>query len=325
MGKWTDKLYITHGEWAADFGGAKAAPRKYAEGYHLPFGCCNRSFSQLFGKGSAPGVQPMLDTITGLLYDKHAISSEISDSLTNETDATTEVSDQIIDGSHAPCQDKSTDKRGKSRFIPIKWEIDPVTHEPICPVSRRTLTDHLPIVAIRTSGWLYDAETIQQLNVSRRNFIDLVTGISFTSADIIRVITGVASVAKNQPQNISKLGNRQPLIAIAQSAKIPAASPSPSIDRIFRSIREKPSALQAECRKLGLEKMQLRHLPSNITITCPGAAPMPSRDVYAPPLSTRGTRGAVSASFTSTAMSIATRNEELVPRPEHPASKRTRR
>ena len=322
MGKWTDKLYITHGEWATDFGGAKAASKRSTEVHHLPFGCCNRSFAQLLGKGAAPGVQPVLDTNTGLLYDRHAISKGDLDPLTSSLNS-------VIDGSSASSPKKphiteNSAKKDDSRFISIQWESDPMTGETICPVSRRVLTDNLPIVAIRTSGWLYDAETIQQLNISRRNFTDLVTGVPFISTDIIPLATRATSAASQQPRDMRMFEQKRSQMTTSPSGDIAASNPSPSIDRIVRSIREKPSALQTECRRLGLEKMQLRHLPSNTIISCPGAAPMPPRSVYAPPLSTKGTKGVVAASLTSTAMSIATRNEELASKSGPPAAKRVR-
>lgn len=278
MGKWTDKLYITHGEWATQFGGAKNHKNDKITPFFLPFGSCNISFAQLIGKDALSNVEPVLDVETGLMYDRKAIlQSGLFPSISDE-----EFND---------------------RFIPFKWESDQTTKEPICPVSRKTLNDNLPIVMIKTTGWLYDAETVQNLNILRKNMTDLMTGMPFTRPDIIKVRN------KINPQQISSL--TQEGENTKERKRKAAGGYSSSIQRIIENIESKPSALVAECKRLGLEKTVLRHVPTSTIISCPGVSPMPPKHIYSPPQSSKPTKGQVSASFMSTAMGIKTRNELL--------------
>lgn len=283
MGKWTDKLYITQGEWATSFGGAAAtrnASSQMSKLSFLPFGCCNCSYVQLLGRNASPDVQPVIELSSGLLYDRNVLDSNII---------------------------------RKEDFIDIYWEEDPVTGEPMCPVSRKVFTEHIPIVAIRTSGWLYAKETIDELNLSKKNFFDLMTGDSFTRADLIQLCSGTVS-KHSKSLNISSKTSNSTNQSNIMSSSIETSSGSTirnaSVSRVLDALENRPTTLKSECHRLGLEKMQLRFLSSK-TISCPSAAPMPPKSVFNPPQSTKGTKGATAASLTSTSMSIVTKNELL--------------
>lgn len=53
------------------------------------------------------------------------------------------------------------------------------------PVSLRELTDHSHLVAIRTTGYVYLYDTVQQLNLKTKSLRDLVTDAPFVKADIL--------------------------------------------------------------------------------------------------------------------------------------------
>lgn|SRR3990167_1557785 len=57
----------------------------------------------------------------------------------------------------------------------------------ICPVSKKVLTDSTKIVAIRGSGVVYAASTVEELNKKPKFFCDLMTGQKFSPADIITI------------------------------------------------------------------------------------------------------------------------------------------
>ena len=75
-----------------------------------------------------------------------------------------------------------------------KYKRDPISGEPatardytalqfhkdgegrfVCPVTQKQFTDHTTIVAIRTSGIVYAAATVEELNKKQKFFFDLMT------------------------------------------------------------------------------------------------------------------------------------------------------
>jgi peptidyl-prolyl cis-trans isomerase-like protein 2 len=54
-----------------------------------------------------------------------------------------------------------------------------------CPVTFKVFNNHSAVVAIRTSGNVYAAEAVNELNVKAKNFVDLLTGEPFKKSDII--------------------------------------------------------------------------------------------------------------------------------------------
>lgn len=53
------------------------------------------------------------------------------------------------------------------------------------PISFKAFTNHTKIVAIKTSGNVYSADTIEELNKKAKNWKDLITSQSFTSSDVL--------------------------------------------------------------------------------------------------------------------------------------------
>jgi peptidyl-prolyl cis-trans isomerase-like 2 len=54
-----------------------------------------------------------------------------------------------------------------------------------CPVTFKVFNDNTRIVAVRTSGYVYAMDAVQELNIKPRNWKDLMTDEPFTKEDLI--------------------------------------------------------------------------------------------------------------------------------------------
>ncbi|RKP18510.1 peptidyl-prolyl cis-trans isomerase-like 2-like protein [Rozella allomycis CSF55] len=156
MGKWTDKLYITHSEWVNIFGGKKNNENSETDFRRLPFYCCALSL-QPFGT-------PVC-TEDGTVFDLIYILPFIRKYGTNPVNGKPLKSDELIKLTfHKNSQDEY---------------IDPVTFQ--------VFTDHSHIVANKVSGHVYLAQTIEMLNARIKMWRDLITDEPFTRKDVITI------------------------------------------------------------------------------------------------------------------------------------------
>ena len=58
-----------------------------------------------------------------------------------------------------------------------------------CPVTFKEFTDHTHVVAVKPSGNVYAYEAVEELNIKRKNWTDLMTGEPFTRKDV-RIFLG---------------------------------------------------------------------------------------------------------------------------------------
>ncbi|KAI8992094.1 peptidyl-prolyl cis-trans isomerase-like 2 [Mycotypha africana] len=159
MGKWTDKLYITHSEWSGEVGQHSAAGgitgKRTSSGFKkLPFYCCSLSLQ--------PFEHPVC-TPDGIIFDLVNIIPYIKQYGTNPVTGEKLETKQLI----------------KLKFF--KNDKD----EYYCPVTYKVFTDHTTIAAIKTTGNVYAYDTIEKLNIKAKHWKDLLTDESFTRKDII--------------------------------------------------------------------------------------------------------------------------------------------
>jgi len=162
MGKWTDKSYITHSEWSTLFGGAKASSKiKDQITRHglrrLPFGFCCLTLN--------PCTDPVC-TLEGHLFERSAIEAYMA--------YTQPIPLNPVTGNplSLPLVSLSFYRNEKGEFA--------------CPISKKPFHDHLKVVTVRNTGNVYDWETVKELNIDRKYFIDLVDEKTpFTKKDII--------------------------------------------------------------------------------------------------------------------------------------------
>lgn len=162
MGKWTDKLYITHSEWSGEVGQHSASSgatgrRSNTGGFRrLPFYCCSLSLQ--------PFDHPVC-TPEGIVFDLVHIIPYIKKYGTNPvTGKPLHTKDLITLHFH---------KNDKDEFY--------------CPVTFKTFSDHTAIAAIKTTGNVYAYDTIERLNVKAKYWKDLMTDEPFTRKDIIMI------------------------------------------------------------------------------------------------------------------------------------------
>jgi len=158
-----DRMYITHKEWVTDWGG-KAEEREKKFFKTLQFYCCNLSFQ--------PWIDPVCTT-DGTIFDLVNIIPWLK-----------------------------------------KHKIDPVTGKPLkaldlvklnffknpdgqfhCPITYKVFTDFTHIVAVKPTGNVYAFDAIKKLNITPKDWRDLITHEPFTRDDLITI---------QDPNNIEK-------------------------------------------------------------------------------------------------------------------------
>ncbi|KAN0079200.1 hypothetical protein V8E54_004414 [Elaphomyces granulatus] len=171
MGKGTDKLYITHSEWAsedafsASVGAGVANVRKgsaHASFKRLPFNFCFLSLQ--------PFSHPVC-TSNGTTFDLTNILPWLKKHGTNPVDGTPLKSSDLIKLTFA--------KNEEDEFV------DPVTF--------KVFTDNTHIVALRNTSNVFAWDTIEKLNIKPKMWRDLVSDQEFGRKDIITL---------QDPQNI---------------------------------------------------------------------------------------------------------------------------
>ncbi|KAJ5347584.1 Peptidyl-prolyl cis-trans isomerase-like 2 [Penicillium brevicompactum] len=171
MGKGTDKLYITHSEWASEdafsaSAGAGVSKAKksgpHAAFKRLPFNFCSLSLQ--------PFSHPVC-TQNGTLFDITNILPWIKKHGTNPVDGSPLKSSELIKLTLAKNEDGDY--------------VDPVTF--------KILTDNTHIVALRNTGNVFSWDTVERLNIKGKLWRDLVTDEEFSRKDIITL---------QDPQNI---------------------------------------------------------------------------------------------------------------------------
>ncbi|KIW03558.1 uncharacterized protein PV09_05318 [Verruconis gallopava] len=169
MGKGTDKLYITHSEWASEdaysaSAGAGVGKQKVdgASFKRLPYNYCALSLQ--------PFKHPVCTT-KGTIFDLTHIVPWLKKHGTNPINGEPMRSADLIKLNFTKNDDDEY--------------VDPVTY--------KVFTDNTHIVALKNTGNVFSWDTVERLNIKAKNWKDLVTDEDFTRADIITI---------QDPQNI---------------------------------------------------------------------------------------------------------------------------
>lgn len=172
MGKGTDKLYITHSEWASGDNYSASAGARSRAGAHsfrrLPFNFCAASLQ--------PFKHPAC-TSDGTIFDVEVISSWLEKNKTNPVNGEPLAAKDLIKLNFA--RNAGTDSQTPG-FSDGQGDL-------IDPVSYKVFTDNTHIVAIRhgTYANVFSWETVEKMNIKSKNWQDLVDDVEFTRADII--------------------------------------------------------------------------------------------------------------------------------------------
>ncbi|KAJ2156743.1 cyclophilin peptidyl-prolyl cis-trans isomerase Cyp8 [Coemansia sp. RSA 552] len=163
MGRWTDKPFISQGEWSnahddsqgMSFGGKKTRiPGRKDNAAKLAFDCCALSLK--------PFTEPMC-TPDGFVFDAANITEYVKENKKHPfTEEPLATGDLVELDYH---------KNAGGEYV------DPVTFKPFSEFTK--------IVANQKSGKVYLSSTIDEFNAKPKSWTDLVTGEPFTREDII--------------------------------------------------------------------------------------------------------------------------------------------
>ncbi|KAI0389859.1 hypothetical protein F5Y17DRAFT_462312 [Xylariaceae sp. FL0594] len=174
MGKGTDKLYITHSEWASsDAFSANTGSRSKATSApfrRLPFNFCAASLQ--------PFKHPVC-TPDGTIFDVEVISKWLESHKTNPVNGEPLAARDLIKlnfARNADVDSKAADGTGSDGKGDL---IDPVTF--------KVFTDNTHIVAIRHGNYanVFAYDTIERMNIKAKMWRDLVDDVEFSRKDII--------------------------------------------------------------------------------------------------------------------------------------------
>lgn len=189
MGKWTDKLYITHSEWSGEVGQHSASAgitggRKSSGFKRLPFYCCSLSLQ--------PFEHPVC-TADGTIFDLVHIIPYIKKYGTN------------------PVTGEKLETKNLIKLNFHKNEKD----EYYCPVTFKAFTDHTAIAAIKTTGNVFAFDTIEKLNIKAKHWRDLLTDEPFTRKDII-MIQDPHNLEKKDMSNFDYVKKNKKVVNVAE-------------------------------------------------------------------------------------------------------------
>lgn len=166
MGKWTDKLYITHGEWkSGEFQGGLSTVQKHEianqrDFKRLPFDHCALSLQPF----TVPVMSP-----EGVVFDFDEIDRFI----------------QLYSDDLGVCKCPITGKDLRfTDLLPLKFYKN-LAMEYCCPVTGRVFSDATKIMVNLKSGQVYSGEAVEQMCTSG---IDFCSNMPCTRADLIPIV-----------------------------------------------------------------------------------------------------------------------------------------
>jgi len=292
MGKGTDKLYVTHSEWADDTfasssgSGASRSKAPGASFRRLPFNFCAISLQ--------PFSHPVC-TSAGTTFDLTHILPWIKKHGTNPVDGTPLKSSELI----------------KLNFQKNE------TGEYVDPVTYKALTDNTHVVALRNTGNVFAWDTIDRLNIKTKNWHDLVSEVEFTRKDIITL---------QDPQNLESrdLSSFKFLKdgsdTLTDEQKRERADPTSnvnlsSIGNAAKILKAKEVVAKARADRVGIVGADRK---TSTTVVGPSVGANGTSKTSMPPPkampynAAQHTTGKAAASFTSTGLTPHTSNERAL-------------
>jgi peptidyl-prolyl cis-trans isomerase-like 2 len=302
----TDKLYITHSEWASEDAYAASAGSGVSKAKvagvdstfrRLPFNYCALSLQ--------PFSQPVC-TLSGTTFDHENILRWLTKNHTNPVDGAPLKAGDLIKLNFAKNEDGEY--------------IDPVTY--------KVFTDNTHIIALKNTGNVFAFDTIDRLNIKAKNWHDLVSNDGFGRADMITL---------QDPQNVNsrnlstfkylKSGNG------VNDEKEPSEDQTPSSDASGKAAKIAMAKEAVARARLGREKAADRQTvkyssgkTQDSSLSVPNSAgPRRTGESFK---DAQHTTGKAAASFTSTGLTPHTAadrailsNEEFMLKPKRVKNK----
>lgn len=295
MGKSTDKLYITHSEWASEDSFSASA------GSGVKSSVPSASFRRLPFNFCAVSLQPFshpVCTIDGVIFDLTNILPWLKKHGTNPVDGKPLKSADLI-------KLKFT-KNDNEEFV------DPVTY--------KAFTNNTHIVALKNTGNVFAWDTIDRLNVKAKFWRDLVSDDEFSRKDVVQLQDpqnlasrnlssfkylkdGTSTLTPEQEQERKDPASGLNLSAIGSSAKVIKAKEAVAKARADRIAKSDPKIAMTG-------RAASSALPGNGATSSAKPAMDPPRAV--PYNASQHTSGQAAASFTSTGLTPHTSNERAL-------------
>eukprot|EP01059_Diplonema_ambulator_P024486 TRINITY_DN4050_c0_g1_i2.p1 TRINITY_DN4050_c0_g1~~TRINITY_DN4050_c0_g1_i2.p1 ORF type:complete len:440 (+),score=86.22 TRINITY_DN4050_c0_g1_i2:3-1322(+) len=155
-GRNKDRLYIKTSEYSDGMGGMTEVKGEGPRYVLLPFTYCCLTF--------LPMDDPVF-TLDGRCYEREPLYKYIQKHKKNPATGEPLKKEDIFD-------------------MKIEKGEDGI---PVCPMTLKPLTEHSHVVAIKTSGRVYSATAVEEMNVKAKNWADLVDGTPFRKSDIITI------------------------------------------------------------------------------------------------------------------------------------------
>mmetsp|Transcript_33973 Transcript_33973/g.87227 ORF Transcript_33973/g.87227 Transcript_33973/m.87227 type:complete len:578 (-) Transcript_33973:195-1928(-) len=197
-----DLMYITHSEWATQYGGYKDRSREKKR--FLPFNYC------------ALTLQPFEDPVCtddGTTFDLTHIIPYLQKKKRNP-----------VDGSHLSIEDLTRIEYAKN-----------TDGEYICPMTFKVFNEHSHIVAVKTSGKVYSYEAVEQFNIKPKHWLDLLTNQPFTRKDIIHL----QDPQQERRKAIGEFEHLRDASLQREKEKESSIVANASTERIFKEMEEK--------------------------------------------------------------------------------------
>ncbi|CAG8571872.1 11961_t:CDS:10 [Funneliformis caledonium] len=278
MGKGTDKMYITHSEWSGEFGGMQFGgiqTRKKTEVFkRLPFYCCSLSLQ--------PFEHPVCTT-DGIIFDLRHIRLYLKKFGTNPV---------------------TGEKLDVNSLISLNFFKNP-EGEYHCPVTFKVFSDHTHIVAIKTTGNVFSYEAVDRLNIKTRHWKDLLSDEPFTRKEII-TIQDPHNLEVRNLSNFYYLKNNLKLKDDESSDPLSNInlSATGSAERVLSKISAKQDESAQKSHDATADDKPLKKASSS--------TPTVKKSKNIPYNAASYSRGLAAASFTSTAMTPVTENENAL-------------
>lgn len=209
-----DRMFITTTEWKNEYGGKKHRPdnKDYRP---LPFDHCALSLS--------PYHDPVC-TEEGVVFDLVSLAEYIKNHGKNPITGAAMSTKDII-------------RLHMAKNAEGKWH---------CPVTFKTFNNNSSIAAIKTTGNVFAYEAVKELNISPKNFTDLLTGEPFKRTDII-ILQDPSIPEVSARRDISTFEHLKHLRATSSAAKASEGTVrhNPTTSTIMQEINKRQQ-LEAE-------------------------------------------------------------------------------
>ncbi|KAL6721652.1 cyclophilin peptidyl-prolyl cis-trans isomerase Cyp8 [Lecanora helva] len=285
MGKGTDKLYITHSEWASEDAYSASAGSGIAKSKapdatfkRLPFNFCAVSLQ--------PFETPAC-TADGTVFDIDNILPWLLEHGTNPVNGNTLKADDLIRLHFAKNDDGEM--------------VDPVTF--------KVFTDNTHLVALKNTGNVFAYDTVERLNIKAKMWRDLVSDDEFSRKDII-TLQDPQNVQSRNLSSFKYIKEGTSTLSDEQRRERDASVNKPALGNAASVLKTKDSPATSKTPQVGKYLHQATSKPSPTSLTkktsansAPKHSPSPAHTSKQTPYNAaQHTTGRAAASFTSTGL-----------------------